>query len=87
MEVVNFLLSDSTCDDSNWRMSWSRKVEKIYFHNSDSATDYYRAVKTGICLHLLQVQRVISKSLERQIRLLSMFYAGFYVLFEIRRGD
>ena len=41
--VVNFLLSDDTCDiiNSNWRDYWSRDVEKIAFSPS-TASDYYR---------------------------------------------
>ena len=43
IEVLNIILSDSTCPGHNW----SRDVEKIYFPNYDSASDYYRAALTG----------------------------------------
>ena len=43
VEVVNFLLSDDTCDYySDWRDYWSRDVEKIVFTEYDTASDYYR---------------------------------------------
>ena len=49
VEVLNILMSDNTCDDSVWRKYWSRDVENIYFYNTgDTASDYYRAVQTGI---------------------------------------
>ena len=45
-EVLNVVLSDTTCSDSSWRDFWSRDVEKIRFHSSyDTASDYYRAGK------------------------------------------
>ena len=42
VEVLNFLLSDETCDDSDWRKYWSRDVDKIGFNIDDTASDYYR---------------------------------------------
>ena len=42
VEVLNFLISDSTCGRSDWSTYWSRKVAKILFPNNDSATDFYR---------------------------------------------
>ena len=51
VEVVNILMSDDTCRDSDWREYWrdywSRDVEKMYFSVSDTASDYYRAGKQG----------------------------------------
>ena len=50
VEVVNILMSDSTCGYRRWREWWSRDVEFIYFDSYyDSASDYYRAGQTGIC--------------------------------------
>ena len=49
VEVVNILMSDNTCDRSDWSYYWSKDVEKIYLHSStDTASDYYRAGETGI---------------------------------------
>ena len=48
VEVLNFLMSDSTCIHSSWSTYWSRTVEKIWFHpDYDIASDYYRAGNTG----------------------------------------
>ena len=45
-EVLNVVLSDNTCIDSEWRDYWSRDVDKIYFLPSyDKASDYYRLGK------------------------------------------
>ncbi|KAL5251950.1 hypothetical protein ACHWQZ_G014927 [Mnemiopsis leidyi] len=41
-EVLNYLLSDGTCDNSNWRDYWTRDVERIGFASDDTASDYYR---------------------------------------------
>ena len=41
-EVVNILMSDSTCDVSDWSTYWSKEVAKIYFYGSDTASDYYQ---------------------------------------------
>ena len=49
VEVLNILMSDSTCSDSYWRYSWSRDLENIYFDSRyDTASDYYRAGQPGI---------------------------------------
>ena len=54
VEVLNFLMSDSTCSDSSWSTHWSRTVGKIWFHNDyDTASDYYRAGQTGKATYLL----------------------------------
>ena len=46
VEVLNLLLSDSTCGNSVWRNFWSKDVEQIYFDpNWNEAPDYYRAVQ------------------------------------------
>ena len=44
-EVLNVVLSDTTCDNTHWRDIWSRAVGKIYFLPSDTASDYYRRGK------------------------------------------
>ena len=46
-EVLNVVLSDSTCSYSDWREHWSRDVEKILFLLIDTASDYYRAGKNS----------------------------------------
>ena len=55
LEVVNVILSGSTCGYRSWREVWSRDVEGINFvDNSDfdpsyrTAPDYYRARLKGI---------------------------------------
>ena len=45
-EVLNVVLSDSTCSRSDWRDYWSKDVEWIQFAR-DSASDYYRAGKNS----------------------------------------
>ena len=42
VEVLNFVLSDSTCKDSSWNSVWSKDVEKIFFDREDTASDYHR---------------------------------------------
>ena len=44
-EVLNVVLSDATCARSHWRNHWDKDVEKIKFHPSDTASDYYRPGK------------------------------------------
>ena len=44
-EVLNVMISDTTCTDSNWSTKWSSDVEKIQFTSSDKASDYYRTGK------------------------------------------
>jgi hypothetical protein len=41
-ELLNVLMSDSTCSDKDWSNNWNRKVTKIWFDSSDTATDFYR---------------------------------------------
>ena len=48
VEVLNVLISDNTCDNSDWRKYWSRDVEYIDFSGSDTTSEYYRAGQTGI---------------------------------------
>ena len=53
VEVLNILISDSTCGDSSyWSTYWSRTVGEIWFHNKeDTASDYYRAGQSGRTVH------------------------------------
>ena len=45
-EVLNVVLSDTTCSRSSWSYYWSKDVDKIHFSSSvDTASDYYRAGK------------------------------------------
>ena len=49
VEVLNTLISDTTCDDRNWSTCWSRSIAKIKFTSFDTASDFYRPV-TGNCV-------------------------------------
>ncbi|XP_063692874.1 uncharacterized protein LOC134824828 [Bolinopsis microptera] len=53
VEVINTLMSDSTCSDSDWSiyLSRSRSIAKIKFHYSETASDFYRPL-TVICTGL-----------------------------------
>ena len=44
VEVLNILMSDSTCNEEGWSEYWSRDVETIRFKNIDTASDYYRGI-------------------------------------------
>ena len=44
-EVLNVVLSDTTCSDSRWSTYWSKDVERIYFPSDDTASDYHRPGK------------------------------------------
>ena len=41
VEVVNILISDSSCNGIVWKSYWIRDVEKIWFDSADTASDYY----------------------------------------------
>jgi hypothetical protein len=42
-EVLNFLISDSTCSFRHWSYVWNKKVTKIKFDlDRDTASDFYR---------------------------------------------
>ena len=43
VEVLNVVLSHLTCSSSGWRTSWSRDVNLINFHESDTTSVMYRA--------------------------------------------
>ena len=45
-EVLNVVLSNSTCSYSDWRDYWSKEVEEIVFMR-ETASDYYRAGKNS----------------------------------------
>ena len=49
VEVVNTLMSDSTCGKSDWSKYWSREVAKIRFPSYDTASDYYQT-QPGSCV-------------------------------------
>jgi len=43
VEVLNILLSSSTCSESSWNSSWIKNVKYLHFNPfNDSASDYYR---------------------------------------------
>ena len=44
-EVLNVVMSETTCSDSSWSINWGGDMEKIEFHSSDTASDYYRPGK------------------------------------------
>ena len=49
VEVLNILMSNSTCGNSNWSTYWSREVAKIKFRSDDTASDYYQP-QPGSCV-------------------------------------
>ena len=49
VEVLNTLMSDSTCGRSGWSTYWSREVAKIMFYSHDTASDYY-LTQPGSCV-------------------------------------
>ena len=43
VEVINILMSDSTCHKySKWSRHWNRNVTKIRFRSTETPADYYR---------------------------------------------
>ena len=44
-EVLDLVLSNTTCIESTWSYYWSRDVSKIYFSLTDTASDFYRPGK------------------------------------------
>ena len=41
-EVLNFVLSDSTCSyGSEWSDTWNKDIKQIRFEEGDTASDYY----------------------------------------------
>ena len=51
VEVLNILMSDSTCGSSSWSKYWSGDVAKILFY-LDTASDYYQPQTLGNCVQL-----------------------------------
>ena len=49
VEVINTLISDSTCGSNDWSTSWSKEVAKINFRSGDNASDYYQT-QPGSCV-------------------------------------
>ena len=47
VEVVNVVLSDTTCDDNVWSSFWKGDIETLSFPTWDSASDFYGAGKRG----------------------------------------
>ena len=54
VEVLNTLMSGTTCDDREWSDYWSGEVAKIKFTASDTASDFYKPVKPGNCVYVIQ---------------------------------
>ena len=42
VEVLNTLMSDSTCGRNDWSTYWSRSIAKIEFNYQDTASDFYK---------------------------------------------
>ena len=42
VEVLNVVLSNSTCGKDGWTLPWSKDVVKIKFEHDDTASDLYR---------------------------------------------
>jgi hypothetical protein len=45
VEVLNILISHSTCSDSMWSDYWSREIAEIFFTSWDDASDFYRPMR------------------------------------------
>ena len=46
-EVLDTMVSGSTCSDSTWSNTWSRDVAAIQFHPDDGASDFYKSYQPG----------------------------------------
>ena len=42
VEVLNFVPSDSTCNNNQWNTHWKQDVGKMSFFQVDTASDYYK---------------------------------------------
>ena len=42
VQVLNVLMSDTTCGYGSWNHHWSRDIKQIRFRSFDTASDYYR---------------------------------------------
>ncbi|XP_063686031.1 sushi, von Willebrand factor type A, EGF and pentraxin domain-containing protein 1-like [Bolinopsis microptera] len=61
VEVLNILLSQSTCSGSDWSTYWNRDVTKIKFWSVDTASDYYGPqpeCKVLVILNASPIERV-----------------------------
>ena len=47
VEVLNTLLSDTTCDNSKWSTYWNRDVKMVNFQIRDTASDSYKLIYSG----------------------------------------
>ena len=45
--IKHLVMSDSTCDDSQWSLVWNRDVSKMRFSSSDRASDFYFGLAAG----------------------------------------
>ena len=42
--MANTLISESLCtSNTQWKVYWTKGIGKIKFHDTDAASDYYRA--------------------------------------------
>ena len=41
-EILNFEMSDDTCNDDRWKTFWHRNVKEISFSSHDTASRFYR---------------------------------------------
>ena len=95
VEVLNILMSDNTCYSySSWSTYWNRNVERIWFHHSDTASDYYRAGQSGTTFHMLRNNVVMctnildalnSNKTQTFIRQSSIYHASPYHFAKIRK--
>ena len=54
IEVLDFVMSDTTCTNSFWKTYWSRNVDKMEFKSHDAASDFYKqGQKFATNYHLL----------------------------------
>ena len=54
--VLDITMSDDTCTDSRWREYWTRRrIKKIKFYYSDTASDEYRAEPPGNTLIIFNI--------------------------------
>ena len=57
VEVLNFVLLDTTCVDfPDWRDFWNKDIKQIRFHEEDTASDYYRLKGRGSCMNNIKFQ-------------------------------
>ena len=53
-EVLNVVLSDTTCNESDWRTMWMRDVEMINFPSCCDTTYYYRPGENYNTFHIVE---------------------------------